>query len=371
MLREKVTKLAKIMFTGLTMALCVTVVNPAVTAKADMLQESEPNDNLATANQLPLNTWMRGIMEADNYETDWYRFTIQQNSQTSIELIANDLNRNSFWYIKLYDSKRRELCSWENARTLTSKTLGWAPGEYYLRIYHTSNWGSGWESCSYDLMIHNTPTNLWEKERYYGDKNLSNCNIVSLNKAYSGCLYCSYDVDYYRLKLKGTNGISFKFVMDETVTDPGRWKVEFFEYKSRNLLESYRISTNETLTVPRCSGDLLVKISNDSYASGDIYHFQAASRPSATQITSLKGGTHSANLRWKKVSNATGYYIYRKEMGSEYYTKVANVKGKTSYTDKKSLKKSGYYYYKIVAYRKSGSKTLKSAASNERYTYIY
>lgn len=41
MLREKVTKLAKIMFTGLTMALCVTALNPAVTAKAeDMLQES-------------------------------------------------------------------------------------------------------------------------------------------------------------------------------------------------------------------------------------------------------------------------------------------------------------------------------------------
>ena len=160
MLREKVTKLAKIMFTGLTMALCVTALNPAVTVKADMLQESEPNDNLATANQLPLNTWMRGIMEEDNYETDWYRFTIQQNSQTSIELIANDLNRNSFWYIKLYDSKRRELCSWENARTLNSKTLGWAPGEYYLRIYHTSNWGSGWESCSYDLTVSYTHLTL-------------------------------------------------------------------------------------------------------------------------------------------------------------------------------------------------------------------
>lgn len=38
MLREKVTKLVKIMFTGLTMALCVTAVNPAVTAKAEDMQ---------------------------------------------------------------------------------------------------------------------------------------------------------------------------------------------------------------------------------------------------------------------------------------------------------------------------------------------
>ena len=70
MLREKVTKLAKIMFTGLTMALCVTALNPAVTAKAeDMLQESEPNGNPATANQLPLNTWVKGI-PSDNYDED-------------------------------------------------------------------------------------------------------------------------------------------------------------------------------------------------------------------------------------------------------------------------------------------------------------
>ena len=71
MLREKVTKLAKIMFTGLTMALCVTALNPAVTAKAeDMLQESEPNDNPATANQIPLNTWVRG--EVGYQKEDWY-----------------------------------------------------------------------------------------------------------------------------------------------------------------------------------------------------------------------------------------------------------------------------------------------------------
>lgn len=55
MLGERVKKFTKLMFTGLTMALCVVAFSPSVKTEATMLQESEPNDNPAQANQLPLN----------------------------------------------------------------------------------------------------------------------------------------------------------------------------------------------------------------------------------------------------------------------------------------------------------------------------
>lgn len=368
MLREKVTKLAKIMFTGLTMALCVTAVNPAVTVKAeDMLQESEPNGNPATANQLPLNNWVKGI-SSDNYDEDWYQFTIQNPGESHIEIRpdATVSDGSCEWHVKLYDANRRELRNWY-AHSWSDYQFGWTPGKYYIRITRRYN-----DDDTYNLKVNYTPSNQWEKERYYGDKNLNNANIISLNKQYTGNLYDSYDVDYYRIRLKGTNGISLKFLIDDTVANPDTWRIEFIEYKSRKSLDYYYVSTNETLTIPRCSGDLLIKISNRYTTSNcDLYHIQATSKLSATVITSLKGGRHSANLRWKKVSNATGYYIYRSTSENGYYKKVATVKGKTSYTDKKSLKKSGYYYYKIVAYRKSGSKTLKSAPTGIYYTYVY
>lgn len=368
MLREKVTKLAKIMFTGLTMALCVTALNPAVTAKAeDMLQESEPNDNPATANQIPLNTWVRG--EVGYQKEDWYQFTLKEKGETNISIKLDDGNANadSKWGIILYDAKRRTLCEWYTG-SRPSGTISWTPGKYYIKIVGIYD-----SEGSYNFAVYNKASNTWEQERYYGDKAISNANMMSLNKQYTGKLYCGNDVDYYRLKLKGLNGVSFKFTIDDTVSEPGTWYVEFIEYKSRKVLESYGISTNETLQIPRCSGDLLVKISTNPYesAAGDVYHISATSKLSATEITSLNGGTRSANLRWKKVSNATGYYIYRSTSENGYYKKVATVKGKTSYTDKKSLKKSGYYYYKIVAYRKSGSKTLKSAPTSASYTYVY
>ena len=365
MLREKVTKLAKIMFTGLTMALCVTALNPAVTAKAeDMLQESEPNDNPATANQLPLNTWMKGE-PSDSYDEDWYQFTIQNPGESHIEIRPDASNVGGDWNVNLYDANRRNLRSL-SVHSWSDYQFGWIPGKYYICV-ETRYSGT----YSYNLKVNYTPSNNWEKERYYGDKNLNNANIISLNKQYTGNLYNSYDVDYYRIKLKGTNGISLKFLIDDTVANPGTWQIEFIEYKSRKSLDYYNVSTNETLTIPRCSGDLLIKISNYSGAACDLYHIQATSKLSATEITSLKGGTRSANLRWKRVSNATGYYIYRSTSENGYYKKVATVKGKTSYTDKKSLKNRGYYYYKIVAYRKSGSKTLKSAPTSVSYTYVY
>lgn len=369
MFKEKATKLAKVMFTGLTMALCVTAFNSAAVVKADVLQESEPNDNPATADQLPLNTWMQGKLD-ERSDEDWYKFTIEQPGATYFELGADASNASSSaeWKINLYDEDRHLLFD-SYAHYGTSKKTGWMPGTYYVKI---SNRNSAYgKSGAYNLMVHNTPSDQWEKEQYYTKKNLSNANIVSLNKQYTGKLYCDNDVDYYRLKLKGTNGVSFKFTIDDTVSDPGRWRIEFIEYNSRKSLGYYYISTNETFTVPRCSGDLIVEISNSNGARGDIYHIQAASKLGATELTSLKGGKGQASLRWKKVTNATGYYIYRSTSRDSGYKKVATVIGKTSYTDKKSLKNGGYYYYKIVAYRKSGSKVTKSVATASNYTYVY
>ena len=45
------------------------------------------------------------------------------------------------------------------------------------------------------------------------------------------------------------------------------------------------------------------------------------------------------------------------------YKKIATVTGKTSYTDKKSLKSKKTYYYKVVSIRKSGSKVLTAKSS--------
>jgi hypothetical protein len=77
---------------------------------------------------------------------------------------------------------------------------------------------------------------------------------------------------------------------------------------------------------------------------------------SVAKTTGLKKSTvkkNSAKLVWAKTAGVTGYEIYRSTKKNGTYTKVDTVK-KCSYTNTK-LKKNTTYYYKVRAYKVSGS----------------
>ena len=377
MLKERMVKAARAILAGMTMAVCITAFAPAVSVEAAVQQEREPNNTPAEANQLSLNAWMRGASQVSRDE-DWYQFTILQQGASQVELRQGDDNPydSAEWKVKLYDINRHQLGDFRGREGKTY-VLGLAPGKYYVQVRQESRFG---EQDTYNLRINHTVSDSWEKEIYCGDKNITNANIAYENKVYTGNLYSTSDVDWYRFKLTGNNKIALRFAIDDTVANPGRWNIELSEYNSRRVLKNYRLDTNETLTVDKCSGDLLVKISNQYCAAGDIYHLQLQKspikttpevtptpdkivKPGATRITSIKAGKCKAAIYWKKADNATGYYIYRAGSPSGKYTRIAEVNGKTSYLDKKNLKSRKTYYYKIVAVRKSGSKVLTSKAS--------
>lgn len=379
MLGERVKKFTKLMFTGLTMALCVVTFSPAAKAEAATLQESEPNDNPAQANQLPLNTWVKGKMD-DEYDcdVDWYQFTIPKRGVSQIEMIPDSTNTSGVgWKVSVQDVNRHEMLQ-ISGRTAESYKLGLAPGKYYMKVsgIHQTFVDN---THPYNLRINYIESEEWEIEQYYENKNFSNANNILPNKKYTGNMYSERDVDYYRVKINGKQQTTVTFSIDDTVSSPGRWMVELIEYNTRKSLGFYTTSENLTRTV-QCNGDLIIKVSTGLwwYAEGDIYHVQAAvknanktttpvkatvKKPSATKITSIKAGKRKATVRWKKASNATGYYVYRSTSPRGKYKKVTTVTGRTYYTDKKSLKSKKNYYYKVVSIRKSGSKVLKSKAS--------
>ncbi len=383
MVGERVKKLTKLMFTGLTMALCVAAFSPVAKAEAATLQESEPNDTPAQANQLPLNTWLRGCSE-ESGDQDWYQFMIPQGGLTQIELGRTEDNAyNCEWMVYLEDANRHQLAVLGSSNSINYK-IGLTPGKYYIKVAQNIRYGS---LITYNLRVNHTASDAWEQERYYGDKSLTNANIVYANKQYTGKVYCNSDVDWYRFKLTGNNKLSLRFTIDDSVSNPDHWRIELQEYNSRKIFETYSVNANETLTVDKCSGDFVVKVSNHYGAVDDIYHLQLSAtpltsysnvtvkpststnktstikKPSATKITSIKAGKRKATIRWKKASKATGYYVYRATSPRGKYKKVATVTGKTSYTDKKSLKSRKNYYYKVVSIRKSGSKVVKAKAS--------
>lgn len=397
MLKEKVAKMMKLAAAGMMLTLGVAAAAPAAQVQADTLQEVEPNDNPAEATKLPLNIWIKGTIEDWN-EQDWYVITIPQAGVSQIEIEPTiDNISGSEWNVAVYDANRRWLLGVNYATTYKLAKIGLTPGTYYIKVSQSSGHGT---DVTYNLRTNFEASDSWNQDMYYGDKTIVNANNIIANKVYSGTLYCREDVDYYRLKLSGTNNISVRFSIDDIVSNPGEWNVYAYEYNSRKQIGKYNyLSTNETLNMGQCTGDVIIKITNSSGTVGQIYHIQATAtpvvtatptpqptvaptnpsnnnptttvqKPSATKITSIKPGKKQATIRWKKASNATGYYVYRSTKAKGGYKKIATVNGKTTYKDKKALKSKKTYYYKVISYRKNGSKVLKSKASGYKRVKI-
>ncbi|MBR1763621.1 MAG: right-handed parallel beta-helix repeat-containing protein [Eubacterium sp.] len=93
--------------------------------------------------------------------------------------------------------------------------------------------------------------------------------------------------------------------------------------------------------------------------SKNSYKFSNLGKPSP----SLSQKSKTVTIKWKKVSNATGYEIYRATSKSGSYSKLATVSSKTLSYKNKSLKKGKTYYYKVRAVRKMNSVTSYSPYS--------
>lgn len=77
-------------------------------------------------------------------------------------------------------------------------------------------------------------------------------------------------------------------------------------------------------------------------------------------ISSAKNIANGIQLKWKKIPDADGYYIYR-SANNKSYSKIKTIK-KVSFTDK-TVKNGNTYNYKIKAYKKVKSKIYTSKYS--------
>ena len=98
--------------------------------------------------------------------------------------------------------------------------------------------------------------------------------------------------------------------------------------------------------------------------TGTVQTAQAASAPAQVSLTVKQTASKTVTLTWKKVSGADGYEIYRKTGTSGTYTKIKTVTSGSTLTYKnKGLTVGKKYYYKVRAYDKQGSKTVRGKYS--------
>lgn len=160
--------------------------------------------------------------------------------------------------------------------------------------------------------------------------------------------------DYTVTNLKITNniiqinsaqahGINLKYVKDSTM------KNNTVRYSVKRNKSYYNINLNNSIL--NMKGD---DAAFSYMTGGKVYKLNNIS--AAPKVTTSK---HTAVLKWKKVSNATGYKIYRADKKNGEYLLIKTVKGakKLKYTDKK-VKKGRTYYYKVVPYKTANNSTI-------------
>ena len=173
-------------------------------------------------------------------------------------------------------------------------------------------------------------------------------------------------------------------------TDSGLSLGKTYKYKVRaygTYTETTTVTVTEQVLVESTSDDESADASGDASGDGSgdaVYEeityeqevttegtvygsFSSASsvttKPSTVTISSASTTTAGyVKVSWKKVSNATGYVIYRSTNGGSY-SKVKTISSNStvSWTDT-SVKPGRVYRYKIRAYKKSGSTTVYSSS---------
>lgn len=106
-----------------------------------------------------------------------------------------------------------------------------------------------------------------------------------------------------------------------------------------------------------------VKIDEKTYNGAYVY-FTVKTKLFSPQKVKLSVSKGKNTVSWGKKSNANGYYVYRYDDNKGTYKRIYTAKSKntTKYIDK-AVKNYGNYTYWVVAYKKDGNKTVKSARS--------
>lgn len=87
-----------------------------------------------------------------------------------------------------------------------------------------------------------------------------------------------------------------------------------------------------------------------------------------TTVTSVTASDNTMTLKWKAVSDAEGYQIFRSTKKNGTYEQVATVVGKVKYQDK-NLSYGKTYYYKVRAYKVKGKQTETGSFTTAKKTW--
>lgn len=204
---------------------------------------------------------------------------------------------------------------------------------------------------------------------YSANKNIGvgKVTVKAKSSSYSGSKTVSFNIVPAAPKVSATTNASSVTIKWNKVAGAGRYIVYSYNAKNKKYTKlkeltgtSYTHSKRAAATVYSYSVKAVTVKNKKTYNSAlaNITVCTAPSKPTSLKATP---STTSVSLSWKKVSGATGYYVYSYNASKKQYTKVATVK--TNKATIKNLKAGTAYSYAVAAYKTTGKFTATGAKS--------
>ena len=226
--------------------------------------------------------------------------------------------------------------------------------------------------------------------QFFGEENLNKATSIPKNKTVTRKIKALKEnvKDEYNFKIdelksadtkpKKVTGLKAKKQTTTSITlnwskASGATGYEIYKYNSsKKKWEKVGSTTKTSYTVKKLKAGTKYKfkvkayktVNKKKYYGSYSSELQTATKTSTPKITSLTTGSKKANLKWKKVSGATGYEIYMATSKNGKYSKVKTItKSSTVKYSKAKLKKNKKYYFKVRTYKTVNGKKIYSSYS--------
>ena len=302
-------------------------------------------------------------------EPGYFRLTLGPNSDADSDSISWG------WNVSLY--KKGDLTADIDSLThVTTKeaTMWFAyhPDTYYIKIEPNANYVTSMiPTAAFDLKIEFNKSSVWEQED--NNKNIV-ANPITVNTTYTGITNVDDDIDWYKFTVTEAGLTTIYLGPDLNLADMEKlkwgWNMSIYTTDLKTeicKLERVTTATTSKEKVKLKAGTYYVKIGPNSngYFAPDkqIYNFSVNFEGYSTAIqkttvpgVKVKAGKKKVTVKWKKISYASGYEIYRSTKPNKGFKKVKSLSAKkTQFVDKK-VKSKKKYYYKVKAYVKVNGK---------------
>ena len=245
-------------------------------------QESEPNNDISTSNQIDVNIKYSGHLD-DEDDNDYYKLKLNKKGKIVLKLTHPKMDDSDvFWDVSLLgegENVRLNMKSRGGDVDTLSSPIRVMPGVYYIRINNYR-----YSSEKYTLTV----SFQEEDDSYENEPNddlSSQAMVINLNKEYTGNLTNENDVDYYKFSIREKRKIWITFSHNKTSTDDILWKILLFDDTDGYLLNFSSTGTNASISsdcVRLPPGNYYIKI--ESYYWSDLdYKFKICEQKETTK----------------------------------------------------------------------------------------